>query len=288
MFDDGWLVPGYPPEFGGRNAGLYEQAVCWEELGRRRVTQSFNPAGARHRQRVDHHLRHRRAEAHLGGADHAGGEDGGAGHERAGRGQRPGRGCPPGPSLTGDRFIVKRPRKSGPPAPTTPTCCWRSCAPTPDVPQAQGHLGVDHRDRHARPGAAALRRHHRTAARLQRGVLRRCGGAPGQSGGRAERRLAGVHRLAGPRAGDGCGSCGRRGWIACSTTSSSSSQAGRGRARPTTRWCSTGSEAPIMDSWALRLLGHRQLARSQRGLHVAGPVAAEAAGLGGPAEAGAF
>ena len=45
MFDDGWLVPGYPPEFGGRNAGLYEQAVCWEELGRRRVTQSFNPQG---------------------------------------------------------------------------------------------------------------------------------------------------------------------------------------------------------------------------------------------------
>ena len=45
MFDDGWLVPGNPPEFGGRDAGLYEQAVYWEELGRRRVTQSFNPQG---------------------------------------------------------------------------------------------------------------------------------------------------------------------------------------------------------------------------------------------------
>ena len=45
MFDDGWLVPGYPPELGGRNAGLYEQAVFWEELGRRRVTPSFNPQG---------------------------------------------------------------------------------------------------------------------------------------------------------------------------------------------------------------------------------------------------
>ena len=45
MFDDGWLVPGYPPELGGRDAGLYEQAVFWEELGRRRVTQSFNPQG---------------------------------------------------------------------------------------------------------------------------------------------------------------------------------------------------------------------------------------------------
>ena len=45
MFDDGWLVPGYPPELGGRDAGLYEQAAFWEELGRRRVTQSFNPQG---------------------------------------------------------------------------------------------------------------------------------------------------------------------------------------------------------------------------------------------------
>ncbi len=45
MFDDGWLVPGYPPEYGGRNAGLYEQVVCLEELGRRQVARSFNPQG---------------------------------------------------------------------------------------------------------------------------------------------------------------------------------------------------------------------------------------------------
>ncbi|MDH3704817.1 MAG: acyl-CoA dehydrogenase family protein [Acidimicrobiia bacterium] len=45
MFDDGWLVPAYPPEFGGRNAGLFEQLVYFEELGRRNVTRSFNPQG---------------------------------------------------------------------------------------------------------------------------------------------------------------------------------------------------------------------------------------------------
>ncbi len=45
MFDSGWLAPGYPPEYGGRNADIYEQAVCLEELGRRRVTRSFNPQG---------------------------------------------------------------------------------------------------------------------------------------------------------------------------------------------------------------------------------------------------
>jgi alkylation response protein AidB-like acyl-CoA dehydrogenase len=45
MFDDGWLLPGQPPEFGGRNAGLLEQFVYLEELGRRRIYHSFNPQG---------------------------------------------------------------------------------------------------------------------------------------------------------------------------------------------------------------------------------------------------
>jgi alkylation response protein AidB-like acyl-CoA dehydrogenase len=45
MFDAGWLVPGNPPEFGGRNATLLEQFVHQEELARRRIYQSFNPQG---------------------------------------------------------------------------------------------------------------------------------------------------------------------------------------------------------------------------------------------------
>jgi alkylation response protein AidB-like acyl-CoA dehydrogenase len=45
MFDAGWLVPGNPPEFGGRNATLLEQFVHQEELGRHRIYQSFNPQG---------------------------------------------------------------------------------------------------------------------------------------------------------------------------------------------------------------------------------------------------
>jgi len=45
MFDAGWLVPGNPPEFGGRNASLLEQFVHQEELGRHRIYQSFNPQG---------------------------------------------------------------------------------------------------------------------------------------------------------------------------------------------------------------------------------------------------
>jgi alkylation response protein AidB-like acyl-CoA dehydrogenase len=45
MFDAGWLVPGYPPELGGRNAGLFEQMAYLQELAERNITRSFNPQG---------------------------------------------------------------------------------------------------------------------------------------------------------------------------------------------------------------------------------------------------
>jgi alkylation response protein AidB-like acyl-CoA dehydrogenase len=45
MFDAGWLLPGNPPEHGGRNASLVEQFVHQEELGRRHVYPSHNPQG---------------------------------------------------------------------------------------------------------------------------------------------------------------------------------------------------------------------------------------------------
>jgi len=45
LFDEGWLLPGNPPEFGGRNATLMQQYVHLEELARRRIYLSFNPQG---------------------------------------------------------------------------------------------------------------------------------------------------------------------------------------------------------------------------------------------------
>ena len=45
LFDQGWLLPGNPPEFGGRNATLLEQYVYLQELGRRHIYRSFNPQG---------------------------------------------------------------------------------------------------------------------------------------------------------------------------------------------------------------------------------------------------
>ena len=45
MFDHGWLLPGQPPEYGGRNATLPQVLAHAEELSKRRVYHSFNPQG---------------------------------------------------------------------------------------------------------------------------------------------------------------------------------------------------------------------------------------------------
>jgi len=45
LFDNGWLQPGNPPEFGGRNANILQQYVYQVELARRRMFHSFNPQG---------------------------------------------------------------------------------------------------------------------------------------------------------------------------------------------------------------------------------------------------
>ncbi|CAN5676305.1 acyl-CoA dehydrogenase family protein [soil metagenome] len=45
QFDHGWLLPGNPPEFGGRNATILQQFVHLEELSKRKIYQSYNPQG---------------------------------------------------------------------------------------------------------------------------------------------------------------------------------------------------------------------------------------------------
>jgi alkylation response protein AidB-like acyl-CoA dehydrogenase len=45
LFDDGWLVPGWPPELGGRNASPAEQMIYFEELSKRDIHRSLNPQG---------------------------------------------------------------------------------------------------------------------------------------------------------------------------------------------------------------------------------------------------
>jgi len=45
LFDAGWLVPGWPPELGGRNATSVQQLVYFEEMARIPVMRSYNPQG---------------------------------------------------------------------------------------------------------------------------------------------------------------------------------------------------------------------------------------------------
>jgi alkylation response protein AidB-like acyl-CoA dehydrogenase len=45
LFDAGWLVPGWPPELGGRNATPSEQMIYFEEMKRREIPRSLNPQG---------------------------------------------------------------------------------------------------------------------------------------------------------------------------------------------------------------------------------------------------
>ena len=45
LFDAGWLVPGWPPELGGRNATPVEQMIYFEELSKRGIPRSLNPQG---------------------------------------------------------------------------------------------------------------------------------------------------------------------------------------------------------------------------------------------------
>ncbi|HEV3135364.1 MAG TPA: acyl-CoA dehydrogenase family protein [Acidimicrobiia bacterium] len=45
LFEHGWLVPGWPPELGGRNASPAEQMIYFEELSKRDIHRSHNPQG---------------------------------------------------------------------------------------------------------------------------------------------------------------------------------------------------------------------------------------------------
>ncbi len=45
LFDAGWLVPGWPPELGGRDASAVEQMIYFEEMSQREIPRSLNPQG---------------------------------------------------------------------------------------------------------------------------------------------------------------------------------------------------------------------------------------------------
>src|SRR5690348_12823357 len=45
LFDAGYLVPGWPPEHGGRNANAVQQMIYFDEFTRRKIRRTTNPQG---------------------------------------------------------------------------------------------------------------------------------------------------------------------------------------------------------------------------------------------------
>src|SRR5918992_4886787 len=45
LFDNGWMVPGYPPELGGRDATPLQTLIYMEEMAERRITRSVHFPG---------------------------------------------------------------------------------------------------------------------------------------------------------------------------------------------------------------------------------------------------
>ena len=136
QFDHGWLLPGNPPEFGGRNANILEQFVHREELSRRRIYHSFNPQGVgiiaasllsfgtdEQKQRWAVPILRAEMTASLGMSEP------GAGSDLAGL-----RRVRCSTATTSSSTV----RRSGRRARTTPTCCSPSSAPIPTRPGTRG------------------------------------------------------------------------------------------------------------------------------------------------------
>ena len=154
LFDNGWLLPGQPPEFGGRNATVLQQFVHLEELCRRRIYHSFNPQGVNIVAASLISFGTDGAEAPVGGAGAAGRDDRVAGHERAQRRLRPGVAAHP-------RRARRRPLRGQRPEGVDLRRARRRLpadvrAHRPGRAQAQGHQRADHPDRH-RPAWCAGR-----------------------------------------------------------------------------------------------------------------------------------
>ena len=122
LFDNGWLLPAQPPEFGGRNATVLQQFVHLDELCRRRIYHSFNPQGVNIIAASLISFGIRRAEAPLGGAGAQGRAHRVARHERAQRRLRPGVAAHPRGAATATTSSSTA-RRCGRRAPTTPTSC---------------------------------------------------------------------------------------------------------------------------------------------------------------------
>ncbi len=263
MFDAGWLVPGNPPEYGGRNATLLEQFVHQEELGRRRIYASFNPQGLgiivpsilafgteEQKQRWAVPILRAEITAALGMSEPDAGSDLAGLRTRA--------------TLDGDHFVVNGQK------------VWTSGAHDADVilafvrtdPDAPKHKGIsvllvptDSPGLTRRPFGSIVGPDDLDFNEV---FFDDVAGADGEPHRRAATRAGGSPPGRWATSGRCCG------WASPSGSTTSSSFGGgalRGRRpRPTTRVVLDRFGNLVVDAYALRLLGYRTLAKARRGV----------------------
>ena len=199
LFDNGWLVPGNSPEFGGRNATILQQYVHQPELARRRIVPSFNSQGVGIIAASLITFGTPEQQQTVGHPDPARRDDRGAGHERAGRRVRPRVAAHPGRAR---RRRLRRQRTEG-----VDVGCTRRRR-DPDVrphrsrrTQAPGHQRPVDPHRRTRLGAPTVRvGRRRERPGLQRGLLHRRPGSGRPPGRGSQPGVDGGQRVTGPRA----------------------------------------------------------------------------------------
>ena len=166
LFDHGWMIPGYPPELGGRNATPVQTLVYLEEMASRSDPAVGALPRLRDRRAEPARVRQRRAAGARAGRDprrhrlvHR--------DERAERRLRPRRAPDPRRCSTATTSSSTA-RRSGRRTRLIAQMCFCYVRTDPDVAEAQGHLAAHRRHGHARhrdPAAAPPQRRRPTSPR---------------------------------------------------------------------------------------------------------------------------
>ncbi len=205
LFDHGWMIPGYPPELGGRNCTPVQTLIYLETMAGRRIPRAGHFPGyaivAPSLLEFGNDEQKRLAPAAIRGDTVwcIGMSEPNAGSDLAGLQTRA--------EVYDDHFVVNG-QKVWTSYATIAEKCFLYVRTRPDGPEAQGHLPADRRHRHARHRRAAVASHqwHR---RIRRGVPHRSGRPAREPRRRAERRVADHAGIAGPRARGTVGRGGR-------------------------------------------------------------------------------
>ena len=260
MFDAGWLLPGQPPEFGGRNAPLLEQFVIQDELTSRRVYHSFNPQGIgiiapsilmfgtpEQKQRWAVPLLRTEITAALGMSEPNAGSDLAGLRTRA--------------VLDGDEFVVNG-QKVWTSGAHDADLIFAFVRTDPDAPKHKGIERADHPDRLPRRHVPAVRLDHRPRrCRLQRGVPRR------RRGPRREprRRTPPGWKVATGALGEERAMLWLNQYERLEENIEHFRDGSAARRSPTIRSCRTGTARRSSTRPSLRLLGFRTVAESAQG-----------------------